>query len=223
MKTLGPRHPALAQTLGNLGELASARHNFAEAETLLRKAMSIYEKALGPDHPLLSETISDLGALYRKQDRFDEADPLLRRALAIQEKALGPDHPMVAECLDNLALVALGRGRLDESARSSSVPWRSRRRPSAPTTRSWPGPSPTTPAASARAARSPMPSAEEARARRSATASPATWRPRKPPQSGINRPPIRRLEARPGSHLREEAAASSAVGIRQVSRFPNHR
>ena len=124
--------------------------------------MSIYEKALGPDHPLLSETISDLGALFRKQDRFDEAEPLSRRALAIQEKALGPDHPMVAECLDNLGAGGVRTGPTGCSPRRFA-PMRSRRRPSAPITRSWPGPSPTTPVDSARPARSPRPRRQEAR------------------------------------------------------------
>ena len=47
----GPQDPRLATTLNTLGEVERAQGKYAEAESLLRRALAIREEALGSHHP----------------------------------------------------------------------------------------------------------------------------------------------------------------------------
>ena len=76
---------------------------FAEAESLRRRSLAIFEQGLGPDHPNVASALNNLAMLLRVTNRLVEAEPLYRRALAIDEQRSGPDHPRVAACLNNLA------------------------------------------------------------------------------------------------------------------------
>lgn len=75
----------------------------AEAEPLLRQALSILETALGPDHPDVAISLNNLASLLLEINRLAEAEPLFRRALLIHDGTYGPDHPSVAIDLGNLA------------------------------------------------------------------------------------------------------------------------
>jgi tetratricopeptide (TPR) repeat protein len=85
---------------------------------LLKRALSIQEKALGPDHLDVAATLNALGVVYYQLHRFAEAEPLLKRAQAIREKALGPDDLLVAASLNDLANVCEGQGRYASRTRS---------------------------------------------------------------------------------------------------------
>jgi tetratricopeptide (TPR) repeat protein len=91
------------------------RAQYHEAEPLLRRAITTYEKTLGPEHPSTALSLNNLAELYREQGRYAEAEPLHRRAIAIREGALGPGHPDVAQSLNNLALLYGRQGRYDEA------------------------------------------------------------------------------------------------------------
>ena len=74
-----------------------------DAESLLRRALAIQEKALGPDHPDVALGLNNLADALDHLERPTEAEPLLRRSLAIREKNFGQDHASIAVALDNLA------------------------------------------------------------------------------------------------------------------------
>ena len=112
---LGPDHPSVATSLGNLAGLLRATGRLAEAEPLYRRALAIGEASLGPDHPRVATSLGNLGGLLRDTGRLAEAEPLYRRALAIGEASLGPDHPSVAIDLNNLAQLLQDIGRLAEA------------------------------------------------------------------------------------------------------------
>jgi tetratricopeptide (TPR) repeat protein len=76
---------------------------YAKAEPLLQRALTIWEKVLGPEHPDVATSLNNLALLYRVQGQYAKAEPLYQRALTIWEKALGPEHPDVALSLNNLA------------------------------------------------------------------------------------------------------------------------
>jgi tetratricopeptide (TPR) repeat protein len=76
-----------------------AQGNYADAEQLLKRSLSIQEKALGPDHPDEAPTLNFLAELYRTQGRYAEAEPLYKRSLTSWENALGPNDPNVAAVL----------------------------------------------------------------------------------------------------------------------------
>ena len=83
----------------------------AEAEPLIKRALSTDEKALGPDHPGVATDLNNLALLYDDQDKFAEAETLYQRALRIEEKAFAADHPNVARGLNNLAALYGEQGK----------------------------------------------------------------------------------------------------------------
>jgi hypothetical protein len=58
--TLGPSHPELARTLGNLGSVCEVSRQITAAETCYRKALKIAAAALVADHPLVLRTRDNL-------------------------------------------------------------------------------------------------------------------------------------------------------------------
>src|SRR5262245_26558214 len=88
-KALGRDHPAVAQSLNDLGELYRSQGRYADAEPLYQRSLDIREKALGRDHPEVVRSLNNLALLYRNQGRYAAAEPLYWRSLDIREKALG--------------------------------------------------------------------------------------------------------------------------------------
>jgi tetratricopeptide (TPR) repeat protein len=85
--TLGSTHPDLAPPLSSLGELAGEAGRVEEGETLLLRALDIFDKAppdeLKLDH--ISDVKADIGWLakvYNDQGRIDEAKKLRERVEA---------------------------------------------------------------------------------------------------------------------------------------------
>lgn len=104
-KRLGPNHPEVFGTLLKISVIYQTRGQYTEAESILKRVLSILEKALGPDHPSAATTLNSLAGLYQTQGRYAQAEPLYKRALKIKGKARGPDHPEVALTLNDLALL----------------------------------------------------------------------------------------------------------------------
>jgi EAL domain-containing protein (putative c-di-GMP-specific phosphodiesterase class I)/Tfp pilus assembly protein PilF len=96
---------ARAAVLICLGLAYAELGRYAEAEPVLRQALSIREQDLGPDHPQVANGLSHLAALYAHQGRYADAESLYRRVLAMDEYALGAAHPEVATDLNNLGAV----------------------------------------------------------------------------------------------------------------------
>ena len=82
-KALGPDHPAVALNLNNLAELYRAQGQYAKAEPLYKRALSILEKTV-PNHPNVATTLENMAKLYTKMGRDDEAKKLLARAKQIR-------------------------------------------------------------------------------------------------------------------------------------------
>ena len=83
---IGPEHPNVALSLNNLAGLYHDLGNYAEAEPLYRRALTIVEKALGPEHPNVATTLENYAALLRETGRADEAGEMEARAKAIRAK-----------------------------------------------------------------------------------------------------------------------------------------
>ena len=99
----GAQDPRLATSLNNLATLYINQGKYAEAESLLRRALATFEKAPGPEHPIVAVVRISLATLYINQAKYAEAETLFQRALATLEKALGPDHRNVATMLETHA------------------------------------------------------------------------------------------------------------------------
>lgn len=102
-RALGPEHPLLASSLGNLATTLARTGAYAEAKTLQQRALAIREKAQGHDHPALAANLTGLGMVYYDIAEFIAARRLHSRALNLLERALPPGHPNLAVSLTNLA------------------------------------------------------------------------------------------------------------------------
>jgi nephrocystin-3 len=88
---------------------------YAGAEPIFHRALTINEASLGRDHPEVARVLVSLGQLLNATNRYPEAEPVLRRALAICEASLGPDHPHVASSLNSLAALLYATNRHSEA------------------------------------------------------------------------------------------------------------
>lgn len=77
--TFGRDHPALAPKLVDLAGLLYSQGQYAEAEALCSRALTIAQRALGPRDPETVRTVKQLAMIYRAQGRSKEADELLAR------------------------------------------------------------------------------------------------------------------------------------------------
>ena len=74
----------MATTLNNLALLYKTQGDYAKAEPLYKRALSIWEKALGSDHPNVATSLNNLAELYRATNRIEEAKKLEERAARIE-------------------------------------------------------------------------------------------------------------------------------------------
>jgi serine/threonine-protein kinase len=111
----GDRHPNVADSLLNLGAIASNRERYAEATGHYREAFAIMQSWYGEDHPQTASAMAILAQGLMYQEQYDESAALLRRALAIQERVHGPVHRRVGFVLNELGGVALRRTDFEEA------------------------------------------------------------------------------------------------------------
>jgi len=108
----------LTPTLGvadyffRIGDYLSHIHYDSESETLLMRALSIYEQHLGFEHPIVADTLTDLAILYFfMPGKHGQVEPHLVRALSIRKKQLGTEHFSTFSSLCNLASLYLDQGK----------------------------------------------------------------------------------------------------------------
>jgi len=104
-----------ARLLNEAGAYCFERAQYAEAEPLFKRTLSIRERVLGAEHAEVAMSLNNLAALYDQQGRYAEAEPLFNRALSIRERILGSDHLDVALILNNLAALYDSQGRYPEA------------------------------------------------------------------------------------------------------------
>ncbi len=87
-------------------------NRFGEAEPLLRRALTIREKAQGREHADVASTLCLLASCRAtwKKAEAEDVGPLLRRATNIFERTKGKESPQVAKVLEILATWRLCRG-----------------------------------------------------------------------------------------------------------------
>lgn len=79
------------------------RAQYAQAETLLKRAVAWQEELLGSKHPDVATTLDALASTHFEQGNYLQAEALHQQALTLREQALGPEHPDVAKSLNDLA------------------------------------------------------------------------------------------------------------------------
>ena len=115
LEDIGLESAEAALLLNESGSYLCRRAQFAEAEPLFQRALTIHEGVLGTEHSYTVASQSNLAVLYLDQHRNIEAEPLLRRSLEIAEKTLGPEHLETARGVNNLAGFYHNQGRYAEA------------------------------------------------------------------------------------------------------------
>ena len=98
-KVYGPRHPVVAQHLGDLAAAREGQGEVRRAERSYRQALALTRRLHGPQRPDVATALMQLGAFYHRHARPRRAGGLYRRAIALCEELLGPDHPKMVESL----------------------------------------------------------------------------------------------------------------------------
>jgi len=81
-----------------------------QAESLVKKAISIQQKTLGDEHLEMSKSLNILASILWERGDYAGAKPIYERTLKIREKILGPDHLDVAHILNNIANLLMFQG-----------------------------------------------------------------------------------------------------------------
>ena len=87
-KAFGRDHRNVATFLNELALLYDSLGDYAKAEPLYGRSLSIYEKALGPDHPRVANSLNNLAGLYASLDDFQKAHLLHKKAQQIDGKLI---------------------------------------------------------------------------------------------------------------------------------------
>ncbi len=111
-RALGPNHPSVANSIGQLATLLlEDRGAAADAESLTRRTLSIRQDALGARHPYVAVSLNELAAALRAAGKLEESERTFREALALRRAVLEPGHPHIAYSLVGLAGVLIDRNR----------------------------------------------------------------------------------------------------------------
>lgn len=110
-----PGDPRCLPALEALANIYRDRSQYAEAEPLYVRGLTMREAASGPNDAELISTIDSLAYTYFGLKRYTEAEPLYKRLLALWETSASPDHPMVALTLDKMAEFYAAQGRYGEA------------------------------------------------------------------------------------------------------------
>jgi Tfp pilus assembly protein PilF len=102
----------LLHGLNSLGRLLGAQGKDAEAEELLRQALTIRQSASSPEHPGAADQMQGLARELNRQGRTREAETLMLAALDLSRRTLGATHPVITNSrLPALAEVYERQGR----------------------------------------------------------------------------------------------------------------
>ena len=93
---------AAERLLLHTGWYMRERGQYAQAEPLLQRALTLCEQGAGLEQGNTVVALDQLAKLYNYQGRHIESEQLLQRALVICERALGPDHPNTGTILNDL-------------------------------------------------------------------------------------------------------------------------
>jgi serine/threonine-protein kinase len=114
-RVLRDLHPAVAESLLDLGVLLRGTGDFAGAETLYRQALALSERTQGRESLEAARALYWLGDLLVGRRAYAEAEPVAREALAIRRRLLPSPHVDVARSLVLLGAVLSGQGQYAEA------------------------------------------------------------------------------------------------------------
>ena len=95
----------------DLAEVSCACGDYAEAENLLRIAVSVHQKMFGMSHRSTLDVSHSLADALRYQGKYKEACTLCESVLGHRRLYYGDQHPKTMQAVNNLANCYDGLGR----------------------------------------------------------------------------------------------------------------
>ncbi|HEY4365606.1 MAG TPA: tetratricopeptide repeat protein [Steroidobacteraceae bacterium] len=138
----GNANSTVADTLASLAQVRLAQNNPADAEKLIREAITIHKDSGSTAYQRIGYLQTMLATVYMRQKKFTNAEAQLRETLDLFEKHLPPDHQYRASAEHYLGETLLAIGKLKEAetvlttamnrwTRTGASAWRSARSASA--------------------------------------------------------------------------------------------
>jgi len=112
---LPPGHPRVREALVQAGSAHLQAMNLEAADSLLRRALVLLERAGGAAGAERGRLIGTLAVLEGRRGDGVAAESLYRAALEADRRHFGPEHEDVATDLNNLGGLLATEGRLDEA------------------------------------------------------------------------------------------------------------
>ena len=103
----------MARSLNDLAWLSCNEGQYADADRLSRRPLTIREKALGHQDIEIGRNLSDLAWFQIRQERYDESEQNLERALTILEREGPASRVDLAACLNRLGVLDRALSKLD--------------------------------------------------------------------------------------------------------------
>ncbi|HET8841064.1 MAG TPA: FxSxx-COOH system tetratricopeptide repeat protein [Ktedonobacteraceae bacterium] len=97
------------------GQYLHQQSNYAQAEALFQRALSIRERLLDADHPLIASSLHALAAASQTQGNYAQAETLFQRALRSWEKTAEPDEGEMASILRWLGFISWQQAKYEQA------------------------------------------------------------------------------------------------------------
>jgi tetratricopeptide (TPR) repeat protein len=104
-----------ALLLNNAGWYAWRQGLYAQAFSMVSKALEIRREVLDVNNSSTLLSASLLGSILYDLGKYEEAEGMHRQTLATSEKVLGKEHPSTLSIMNNLAGVLDSRGKYEEA------------------------------------------------------------------------------------------------------------
>ena len=108
---LGPDHPDVGRSEGNLGYVLEGAGRNEEALAHVERSIEIQIKKLGPGHPDLANQLNNRGEILNALGKPEDARRSFGEAIAIWERELGNEAPILAYSLTGIGVGYLAEGR----------------------------------------------------------------------------------------------------------------
>jgi len=86
-----------------------------EADTVLRRALDVVERAYGPVHPRVASALNEYSRVKQSEGKLDEAEAGFRRMLAIYKSIYHDKHYVISIALSNIAGVLQERKQYEQA------------------------------------------------------------------------------------------------------------
>jgi tetratricopeptide (TPR) repeat protein len=101
--------------LQGIGAMYQVQGRAADAERVLRKVLTSYEKIRGKEHKDTLQAAWRLGLFYDSQERYEDAEVQYQRVLRGREEVFGKEHTLTLQALHWLGSVYNRMTRFDEA------------------------------------------------------------------------------------------------------------